>query len=98
MGRLDAADLDDVLEGETLALGRSDLLEYCPTAADPGEIGGLDQLKSSLIAAEWRSASKPMPTGCRIHAGCCWWGPQGTGAIPDSQGNCTQLGHAIAAA
>ena len=47
-GCLDAADLDDVLEEKRLALGRSDLLEYCPTAADPSEIGGLNQLKTWL--------------------------------------------------
>ncbi len=78
-GRLDAADLDDVLEEKRLALGRSDLLEYCPTAADPSEIGGMNQLKSWLdrrrlaFSAEAHAYGLPHPRGVLLV------GPQGTG-------------------
>ena len=78
-GCLDAADLDDVLEEKRLALGRSDLLEYCPTAADPSEIGGLNQLKTWLdrrrlaFSAEAHAYGLPHPRGVLLV------GPQGTG-------------------
>ena len=78
-GRLDAADLSDVLEEKRLALARSDLLEYCPADADPSEIGGLDQLKLWLerrrlaFTAEAQSYGLPNPRGVLLV------GPQGTG-------------------
>jgi len=78
-GGLEAADLDDVLEEKRLALARSDLLEYCPAAADPSEIGGLDQLKRWLERRRLAFSPEAQAYGLPHPRGVLLVGPQGSG-------------------
>ena len=78
-GQLSRLDLEDVLEEKRRYLARSEVLEFCQTDADPGDIGGLDALKHWLdqrhqaFSDEARRFGLPMPRGVLLV------GPQGTG-------------------
>jgi hypothetical protein len=78
-GRLDAADLNDVLEQKRLALARHELLESCTTDADTSQIGGLNQLKRWLERRRLAFSPAAQSYGLPHPRGVLLVGPQGTG-------------------
>ena len=78
-GQLGATDLAEVLEEKRAAIARSELLEYCPSAATPADIGGLDALKHWLEQRRMAFSDEARRYGLPLPRGVLLVGPQGTG-------------------
>ena len=78
-GQLGIEDLEEVLEEKRQAIARSELLEYCPTEATPGDIGGLDALKRWLEQRHMAFSDEARRYGLPLPRGVLLVGPQGTG-------------------